>query len=185
MRRLFSALLPPPAVADELTAAVSSRLTGLPHADRLRWTPRTGWHITLAFYGETPDDRLPTLRARLATASRRNTPFALRLAGGEALGDWALGTGVAGDRESLTALAAACDAAAVTPNPDRYPTYRPHLTLARAPREDGAAIPLTPFAEALRPFTGTAWHVAELALMSSTDDARHYDRVACWPLGLP
>lgn len=45
--RLFSALRPPADVAAEIDGALGSR-------DRLlRWSDPAGWHITLAFYGET------------------------------------------------------------------------------------------------------------------------------------
>ncbi|MGP4113917.1 RNA 2',3'-cyclic phosphodiesterase [Streptomyces sp. 4N509B] len=200
--RFFTAILPPPAVADEVAAVVRDRLTPLPGADRLRWTARDGWHVTLAYYGEVPRERLAEVRERLAAVARAAGPFALRLAGGESLGEHALGTGVAGDRAALTALAAAtADAYAHTDR--RYPTYRPHLTLALAPRAtaDGdERVALAPYVAALRALAGSPWDVAELALMRTADEpgvasgvasgdaadaapsARRYTTAASWPL---
>ncbi|MGP3972041.1 RNA 2',3'-cyclic phosphodiesterase [Streptomyces sp. 6N223] len=165
--RLFAAILPPAAVAEELAGVVRRDLAPLPGAQRLRWTERAGWHITVAYYGETPTEQVPALREALAAVARRRAAFELCLAGGESLSEWALGTGVAGDRAELTALAA--EAAGLRPHADQYGTYRPHLTLARNVRGDGDgdSVPFAPYVAALRPFAGRAWRVGGLALMSS------------------
>ncbi|NEC22157.1 2'-5' RNA ligase family protein, partial [Streptomyces parvus] len=79
-QRLFAAVLPPDAAVAELRAALAPLHT-LPGARDLRWTGPEGWHFTLAFYGEVPEDTTPELEARLERAARRTTPFALRLHG--------------------------------------------------------------------------------------------------------
>jgi 2'-5' RNA ligase len=166
--RLFAAILPPESAVEELDRVVRKDLHQLPGAERLRWSDRTGWHISVAYYGETPAEEVPALHEALAAVARRRTAFELRLAGGESLSEWALGTGVAGDRCELATLAA--QSAALRPNPDQYPSYRPHLTLARNARRadaDGERVAFAPYVAALRPFTGRAWRVGELALMSS------------------
>jgi 2'-5' RNA ligase len=184
--RLFAAIVPPAAVADEVDAVVRERLAALPGAGRLRWTERVGWHITVAYYGETPEPEAAELRERLAAVAGRRAPFELRLAGGESLREWALGTGVAGDREILTVLAA--EAAALRPHADQYDTYRPHLTLARNVRVrdgDGDRVAFATYVEALRTFTGSPWRVGELALMAggSEDSTPHrYTTTARCPL---
>ena len=78
--RLFAALQPPVSVLAQVQSAVRP-LRRLPGADRLRWTARPGWHITLAFFGEVPEDKRPALEARLFRAARRCPAFRLRLAG--------------------------------------------------------------------------------------------------------
>ncbi|RFU85289.1 RNA 2',3'-cyclic phosphodiesterase, partial [Streptomyces triticagri] len=98
--RLFVAVLPPESVADELAAEVAV-LQGRPEADGLRWTGRAGWHFTLAFLGEVPEDVLPGLETRLGRAARRTEPFPLALRGGGRFGDRALWAGVSGDRATL------------------------------------------------------------------------------------
>ncbi|EYT79135.1 2'-5' RNA ligase, partial [Streptomyces sp. Tu 6176] len=71
--RLFAAVLPPPDVLDALADEVAA-LRALPGADRLRWTGRAGWHLTLAFYGEVAEETVPELEARLAKAAHRTRP---------------------------------------------------------------------------------------------------------------
>ncbi|MGH3313594.1 MAG: 2'-5' RNA ligase family protein, partial [Streptomyces sp.] len=95
--RLFAALLPPGDVLDgpgQLAGAVKEMRT-LAGADRLRWTERAGWHLTLAFYGDVADDLLPELRERLTRAAGRRRPLRLRLAGGGRFGDRTLWAGIA------------------------------------------------------------------------------------------
>lgn len=101
--RLFAALLPPGRVLDGpdgLAGAVDGLRTA-EGADRLRWTDRDNWHITLAFYGEVPDTALPGLQARLAHAARRSGPLRLRIAGAGRFGDRTLWAGVAGADEDV------------------------------------------------------------------------------------
>src|SRR4051812_47578450 len=126
--RLFAAVLPPEPVLAELGARVEA-LHGLPGADTLRWTERTGWHLTLAFYGEVTEDVRPELETRLARAAHRHHPHAVRLAGGGQFSDRALWAGVEGDRTALRRLAGSAAAGArragIATNEDR--PYHPHL----------------------------------------------------------
>jgi len=148
--RLFAALLPPDDVLAELADAVAAlRLT----ADdaRLRWTERVNWHITLAFYGEVAEDRLPGLRERLARTAGRGRPLRLRVAGGGRFGDRALWAGLTGGAEEdgepadeLRRLAASCAAAGrhtgLGTAEARH--FRAHVTLARVrgrSRDSGSA----------------------------------------------
>ncbi|MEO3750654.1 RNA 2',3'-cyclic phosphodiesterase [Streptomyces sp. B6B3] len=189
--RYFTAILPPPAVAEEL-AGVVRQLAALPDAERLRWTERDGWHITLAYYGQISDpDRLAELGDRLAATARALQPFALRLAGGESLGEWALGAGVAGDRTTLAGLAAATAedglALGLPETAERHPSYRPHLTVARNVRSP-RPVAFAPYTAALAPFTGREWLAAELVLMRNANaderpGAHTYVPAATWPLG--
>ncbi|MDT0343239.1 RNA 2',3'-cyclic phosphodiesterase [Streptomyces litchfieldiae] len=172
--RLFAAVLPPPeAVAELETAVRESR--ALPEADRLRWAEPDGWHITLAFYGETDPGQLPGLYARLAEAALTHEPFPLRLTGCGTFGDRVLWAGVGGATADLVSLATA-----VGPGVGTHDEYRPHLTLARGRGEP----PLTPWTAALAGFAGTGWTARALVLMRSEDDHR-YTSQAAWPLGVP
>ncbi|MTE19574.1 RNA 2',3'-cyclic phosphodiesterase [Streptomyces sp. TRM43335] len=191
--RLFTAVLPPPPAAAELAAAVGA-LQALPGADRLRWTPAEGRHITLAFLGEVDEDLLPELRERFGRAARRHRPFDARLAGGGRFGDRVLWAGVADGRTALRALADSVSAGARrtgVPIEDR--PYRPHLTVARARagRAPGARrTDLRPFADALADFSGSAWRAGELTLVRSrlpvsgvSGDRPRYETLEVWPLG--
>ncbi|MEU3794713.1 RNA 2',3'-cyclic phosphodiesterase [Streptomyces fructofermentans] len=185
--RLFAAVLPPPEAAAELASAAEA-LRELPGAGDLRWTGRPGWHFTMAFYGEVPDEAVPDLSARLERAARRTGPFPLALRGGGRFGDRALWVGAAGDVHALRLLAGRAEAAgrrAGLPGEDRH-RYRPHLTLARG----RAAADLAPYVASLDGFTGRTWTVAELSLVLSRlprsgvpGEQPRYETLARWPLG--
>ncbi|MER5254970.1 MULTISPECIES: RNA 2',3'-cyclic phosphodiesterase [unclassified Streptomyces] len=185
--RLFAAVLPPPAAADELAHAVD-RLKTLPGAEALRWTLRESWHFTLAFMAEVEDDTVPELSERLSRAAHRTAPFPLALHGGGHFGERALWAGAQGDLDTLRLLARRADAAArksgITMEEHRH--YRPHLTLARGQGEP----PLRPYVEGLADFGGGEWTVGELTLVRSNlpksgvaGERPRYEVVGRWPLG--
>ncbi|GAA3100981.1 RNA 2',3'-cyclic phosphodiesterase [Streptomyces rectiviolaceus] len=185
--RLFAAVLPPPAAADELAYAVD-KLKTLPGAEDLRWAPRESWHFTLAFMAEVEDGTVPVLSERLSRAARRTAPFPLALHGGGHFGDRALWTGAAGDVDTLRLLARRADAAArksdITMEEHRH--YRPHLTLARGHGEPS----LRAYVDGLADFEGGEWTVAELTLVRSNlprsgvpGERPRYEVVGRWPLG--
>ncbi|MFQ6849622.1 RNA 2',3'-cyclic phosphodiesterase [Streptomyces sp. 35M1] len=187
IERLFAAVLPPEAAVAELRAALAP-LHALPGARDLRWTGPEGWHFTLAFYGDVPEDVRPELEARLERAARRTAPFALRLHGAGHFGGRALWAGGAGGLDTLRLLAERAEAAARrTGLPmEEHRRYTPHLTLARS---RGAA-DLRPFAAALAGFEGRRWEAAELTLVRSRlpvsgvpGERPRYTAVRAWPLG--
>ncbi|MGW7071509.1 RNA 2',3'-cyclic phosphodiesterase [Streptomyces sp. NPDC054855] len=185
--RLFAAVLPLEAAADELADA-ADRLKTLPGAEALRWTRRESWHFTLAFMSEVEDATVPELSERLSRAAKHTAPFPLALHGGGHFGDRALWTGAAGDVDTLRLLARRADAAArksgITMEEHRH--YRPHLTLARGHGEP----PLRTYADGLADFEGAEWTVAELTLVRSNlpvsgvpGERPRYEVVGRWPLG--
>lgn len=187
--RLFVAVLPPPAAATGLAAALEPLHT-LPGARELRWTAPAGWHYTLAFLGEVSDAVRPGLDARLARAAHRHQPCSLRTAGGGRFGDRALWTGAEGDVRALARLADTVRAAARRAGApgDEEHGFRPHLTLARTAKN--APVDLRPFATALTDFRGTWWSADTLSLVASTlprsgvpGEQPVYTAVAAWPLG--
>ena len=185
--RLFAALQPPDAVLTQLRSAVRPLRT-LPGADRLRWTPPPGWHITLAFFGEVPEEKRSALEGRLFRAARRYPAFPLHLAGGGRFGDRVLWVGVQGARRTLVRLAGSAAAAGRREHLGlEERAYHPHLTLARARGRTPAD--LRPLVTALDDFTGDPWQVTELVLLRSRLPASgvpgeqpRYERVAAWPL---
>ncbi|MFD4129112.1 RNA 2',3'-cyclic phosphodiesterase [Streptomyces globisporus] len=185
--RLFAAALPPDAAVAELRAALTP-LHALPGAPDLRWTGPEGWHFTLAFYGDVPEDVRPELEARLDRAARRTGPFALRVHGAGHFGGRALWAGAAGGLDTLRLLAERAEAAARRAGlpMDEHRRYTPHLTLARS---RGTA-DLRPFAAALAGFEGQCWEAAELTLVRShlpvsgvPGERPRYTVVRAWPLG--
>ncbi|GAA3165230.1 MULTISPECIES: RNA 2',3'-cyclic phosphodiesterase [Streptomyces] len=188
--RLFAAVLPPGSAVAELARQVEALRT-LPGAGRLRWAGRDGWHFTLAFYGEVPDETLPELRERLARGARRHAPYGLRITGGGRFDDRVLWAGADGDLAAMRKLAGTAAAAGRRTGliVNGRHGYTPHLTLARNrdPRVD-----LAPFAAALEPFDGSPWTAASLALVRSHPPAPgvagahpRYETVEAWPLGHP
>jgi 2'-5' RNA ligase len=164
--RLFVAVDPPPTAVTALDAALGERDERL-----LRWAPPDQWHLTLVFCGEVAETDVDELRARLARAAARATPFSLQLIGGgtfpkQAAKARVVWVGVGGDVPALTRLAERCAAAARRTGievEDRR--YRPHLTVARARREAADARAQV---DRLADFATEPWRVASLRLVKST-----------------
>ncbi|WP_406202179.1 RNA 2',3'-cyclic phosphodiesterase [Kitasatospora sp. NBC_01560] len=192
--RLFVAVLPPAGALQELADAVAP-VRGLPGAERLRWTGAEGRHLTLAFLGEVPEERLPALEAALAGVAGLHPAHRLRLAGAGHFGDRVLWAGVEGQARALRRLAEAVGAAtADVAGAAGAFDFHPHLTLARAGssrghrradrRPAGSRAGLDDLARALDGYRGPEWAAAELHLMKSELDGgfAHYGAVRSWPL---
>lgn len=147
MTVLFSALVPPDDVVEQVAEALGE--TG----DGLRWEPPERWHVTLAYYG--PDD-VETRAAWLADRLAGRPAVDVRLEKAATF-PGVLWLTVAGSELTPLAHAAGADAEARP--------YTPHLTLARFPREEpGSAARWT---ERLARFTSRRWTAGEVALMTS------------------
>ncbi|MDO5533417.1 MAG: RNA 2',3'-cyclic phosphodiesterase [Propionibacteriaceae bacterium] len=180
--RLFTALLPPARVVEDVDAFLQPRRDAEP---RLRWTRPDGWHLTTAFLGDVPDRALDRLAENLAAAADRTPGFTLRLGEGVAF-PWPLETkvlalGVPTGGDELAALARRCRSAAATAGvrPDGA-TFVPHLTLARANRP----IDSTRLVRVLDTFESESWGATELVLVEShlRDRANRYEVLERWPL---
>ncbi|MEU9041928.1 MULTISPECIES: RNA 2',3'-cyclic phosphodiesterase [unclassified Kitasatospora] len=191
--RLFVAVLPPVEALQGLSDAVAP-VRGLPGADRLRWTTVEGWHLTLAFLGAVPAERLPELAAGLAAVAEVHEVHRLRIAGAGRFGDRVLWAGVEGQTWALRRLAEAVTevtAEAVGETADTF-AFHPHLTLARAGSHRGhrravqrlAAAELDGLAAALADYRGPEWEATELHLMNSDPDGglAHYESLGSWAL---
>lgn len=165
--RLFAAIdLPEPQREGLLDWLTAGRLA----ATDLRLTPSEQWHLTLAFYGETPASTVGELTDRLRRAAERSEQVSVQLAGvGSFPRDPARATvlwvGVDGDLVELGRLAERCVAAgrrAGLRMEERK--YRPHLTIARPRR---GPLDLRPTLESLAPYSGEPWLATSVRLMRS------------------
>lgn len=180
---MFIALAPPDEAKEELARELGPAYTAYPD---MRWNRIEDWHITLAFLGELPVATVPLLRPPLAELAAARSPVRLALRGGGHFGERVLWSGIDGDLDGLHQLAS--DVRAVVkecgiPFEDR--PLRPHLTLARARRNDpssavGAAAGLTAF-------TGHRWRTERLHLVGSNigrgPGPIHYRDIEAWDLG--
>jgi 2'-5' RNA ligase len=183
--RLFTALIPPEEVLDELAEVLAPVRASRPG---LRWLSRELWHVTLAFYGELDESGHRRLREGLERVADRPAPeLALSGAGAFPRGGSrarVLWTGLEGDLRALSDLADAVVGAGERAGAEQDPhrDYHAHLTVARSrvPRD------LRPLTEELSGFAGTAWTAGEVHLVLSHPGGGHggprYESLANWPL---
>ncbi|HWD04779.1 MAG TPA: RNA 2',3'-cyclic phosphodiesterase [Amycolatopsis sp.] len=162
--RLFSALVPPATVVTEVAAALGDTSGGL------RWSPPQDWHVTLAYYGEADEGERAT---KLASALAGQPLLDVRL-GGPGTFPGVLWLDVVSEGLAQLAQAAGADR-------DERP-YRPHLTLARFPRErPGTA---EPWLQRLAGFTSRGWTAGEVALVgTAATGGPRYRVLRTFPLG--
>jgi 2'-5' RNA ligase len=156
--RLFAAIRPADDVLSHLNQALSMVS---PPGMRHPWLPLSNWHITLAFYGEINDGRLPSLLMDFRETAQRTRPFSLELSGAGVFNHRVAWIGVA-DSDPLRKLAKqlVADAESHTGRPDPRKRNRAHLTVSRNPGlEDAMA--------ALSVYRSPAWNVNEIVLYQS------------------
>lgn len=177
--RLFAAVVPPPEAIDHLSDAVAPL-----RDDALRWTDVSHWHLTLAFYGELDDARLPDLTQRLTRAASRHDPIPLALAGAGRFGKQALWVGCTGEIAALRRLADSAIAAGrrAGADVDDRKRFKAHVTLARAFRNRPAD--LRPYVSALGDYAGPGWQAQEVLLIQSHlgGGGPRYETIATAPL---
>ncbi|MFN8025188.1 MAG: RNA 2',3'-cyclic phosphodiesterase [Acidimicrobiia bacterium] len=164
MRRAFVALVPPPDAFAQVDAAIAPLRDVVP---ALRWMPRSQWHVTLQFLGHV--EHVDALVVALRDATATIAPFAVRLGGGDAFAKPRAGTvlwvGVEEGAASMTSLAGALTTATVPlgHEPEDRP-FRPHLTVARAPRPTDLRAAVAAIDDA---GPGPAWTAHEVVLFDS------------------
>lgn len=110
----------------------------------LRWVRPENLHLTLRFFGSTPEDLLDALRGKVEAVARRGRPFRLTIGPPGCFGSKrsprVLWLGVGAGAEELASLAHGFEEAAVELGfrPEGRP-WSAHLTLARS--EGGGAVP--------------------------------------------
>ncbi|GAB3067349.1 RNA 2',3'-cyclic phosphodiesterase [Micromonospora schwarzwaldensis] len=191
--RLFTAVYPSAAAVTDLTARVVGLRVGVASAAgvNVRLADPAHLHLTLAFLGEVPDDRLVAVQSALGLAAAsfqdgRGSSPRLRLGGGGSFGQGrstVLWVDVRGDTEPLDALARLVRDAlrrAGLPHDDK--PFRPHLTIAR-PGDRLDPVDVHADRETLHGYAGPEWPADELVLVRSHPGPRtHHTRLAGWPL---
>ena len=179
--RLFAAVVLPDDVVAELDAAVA------PHRDEvLAWTNPDQWHITLAFYGQVEDARVPELKMRLTRAAKRYPVLSLALDGAGRFDKRTLWVGCSGDIATLRGIARSAAAAGSrirASSADDAFRFRAHVTLARA----RYPVDLRPYVAPLDAFRSRTWTVDAVSLVRSHLGAgaeRHskYETLSTHPL---
>lgn len=182
--RLFAAIYPPAVVVADLTARMKGlRVAAARHA---RLADPANLHLTLAFLGEVPDDRLPDVKHALASAARTARSPRLCLAGGGCFGEGrstVLWVDVRGEVEALDALALSIRGGlreAGLPCDDK--PFRAHLTIAR-PGDRVAEADVRSDVHTLHDYAGPQWTAGEVLLIRShLGRTPRYTRVAAWAL---
>ncbi|WP_405021093.1 RNA 2',3'-cyclic phosphodiesterase [Kitasatospora sp. NBC_00070] len=181
--RVFVALAPPDEAKDELAEALWAATAGYP---RLRWNRIEDWHVTLAFLGELPATAVPPLRSALAGLAASHAALHLGLRGGGHFDGRLLWSGIDGDLDGLHRLAADVrDVVGSCGIAFNERPLRPHLTLARARRDDPTSVPEV--AAALAGFAGRPWRAERLHLVGSNvgrgPGPIRYRDLEAWRLG--
>jgi len=161
--RLFTAVMPPAHVVDELSRWVDPR-----RDSEWRWLDASAWHVTLAFYADVEPWRYDALVERLVAGATRTPSFRLSFRGvgcfASAARAHVLYAEVDDPAASLTELAAHCHTAATTSGIEvARQNYHPHVTLARRNRPAEGSRHL----RALVELETAAWDVTDIALIQS------------------
>jgi 2'-5' RNA ligase len=153
-----------------------------------RWSDPALMHVTLAFLGQQPNERLDTLRSVGATAATRNRPGTLKLGQPGSFGarkaPRVLWVGLDGDLDALHTLQSSLTAGLKQAGfAVEERAFNPHITLARR-RESarGGAPPGWPPTHSLT--VGSAFQMRELTLFESRLSPRGptYISLAHFPL---
>ena len=158
MARLFAAIFP----SDEAKEHLVSALRPIRDVSRqeIRWTDPDNWHVTLAFYGDQPNDAAD-ISDYLAQVAAFQSPRTVHLRGAGAFEGRTLWAGLGGDK--LTDLMV--EAAALIDDP--RPRNRPHLTIGRTGRRLRDPYALPDIVHALSVYRGPDFAVDEICLVQS------------------
>jgi 2'-5' RNA ligase len=185
--RLFVAVDPPEEVRVDLATALRERAPDL--LTEAKPVRPEQFHLTLAFLGEVPEERLSAVWSTVERAAASTRPLRLGLAGSGAFGrDRAVvWVGLVGDTDGLQQLSGVLrDRLRAARVPLDTRPFRPHLTLARGVdlRREPAAAALA----ALTSYEGPWWTAEGLTLVRSRlgagpgGGARH-EPLGAFPLG--
>lgn len=181
--RLFTAVLPPAHLVEELDALVEPRRDADP---AIRWARTQSWHITTSFMAEVGGDQLDGLVDLLAGVAQKVQSFEVSVGGAVVFPDAArakvLALGVITGAEDLGRLSSAArHAASRAGTRADGASFVPHLTLARS----RAGVQATRWMGIVDSFPGWGWRADELCLIESRHNGRHYEVLRRYRLGCP
>jgi RNA 2',3'-cyclic 3'-phosphodiesterase len=180
--RLFAAVAMPDDVVADLDAVISRH-----RDDVLAWTLPEQWHITLAFYGQVEDTRVPELKGRLTRAAKRYPVMSLALAGAGRFDERTLWLSCSGDVGTLRTIARSVAAAGRrigAASAEETFRFRAHVTLARTRHP----VDLRPYVAALDAYRSRSWTVDAVSLVRShlgagPERRSRYEVLSMHPLG--
>ncbi|MFF5172843.1 RNA 2',3'-cyclic phosphodiesterase [Micromonospora sp. NPDC000089] len=191
--RLFAAVYPPPDAVTDLTARVARLRVGAASAAGIdvRLADPARLHVTLAFLGEVPAERLSDVQNALGSAADafrelRSGPPTLCLAGGGRFGrgrSTVLWVDVRGEVDALHVLGRLIRSG-LRDNDLPYDDkpFRPHLTIAR-PGDRIPAPDVQADQRSLTAYTGPPWPATHLVLTQSHQSPHPtYTHPTTWPL---
>lgn len=161
MIRLFAALFPSDAAREHLVTAFRPIRDFSPQ--EVRWTDPDNWHITLAFYGDQPNDA-GAVREHLAQVSAFHRPIDLCLSGAGAFEQRTLWVGTGGQTGQLRELMAEC---LLPEDTDQRARQRAHLTVGRTARRSQDPYFLGDVVRALAVYRGPEFTCEEISLVQS------------------
>ena len=159
MIRVFSALLPSAAAREHMVHTL--RPIHAATTNELRWTDPDNWHVTMAFYGDQPNDAANVCE-HLAQAVYSHSALDVHVSGAGSFEQRTLWLGVGGQARGVRELMADCQLADVPFN-----HHRPHLTVARAGRRTRDPWVLGDVVRALSVYRGPDFCVDRVCLMQS------------------
>ncbi|ERS46257.1 RNA 2',3'-cyclic phosphodiesterase [Corynebacterium kefirresidentii] len=159
MIRVFAALSPSAAAREHLVHTL--RPIHAATTNELRWTDPDNWHVTMAFYGDQPNDAA-AVREHLAHAVAGRGALDVHLSGAGSFEQRTLWVGVGGQARGVRELMAQCQLADVP-----FSHHRPHLTVARAGRRTRELWALADYVRALSVYRGPDFRADRVCLMQS------------------
>jgi len=156
---LFAAISIPDPMRQRLArwAGVLAREIPDPHR-RLRWVKEFQFHITLKFFGETPEHRMPPLQAALRSAAKGQSIFNLSLGQTGHFGGRVIWVGVDSGHDEVLKIEKSIETQCSSLGFIRESKpFHPHITLARSKLNPGTIrldqLAALPNQEHLEPFT--------------------------------
>ncbi|MDR2974005.1 MAG: RNA 2',3'-cyclic phosphodiesterase [Propionibacteriaceae bacterium] len=164
--RVFAAIVLPTKIRDHLAQALAM-VAPRERAPRDPWVPAVNWHITLAFFGDQPEDMTAELLAHLGEVSRRTPPFPLALVGAGVFRQDICWIGVADPSQTLPELAEQTRGSYAQASQHAHNRF--HVTVSRGGRASGRqkASLLAGAMSALSVYRGPEWTVDQVVLMRS------------------
>jgi 2'-5' RNA ligase len=137
----------------------------------LRWASGESLHLTLAFLGDVPDEKLPTLKAEIADAVAPFSRFAMTARGLGAFPNPAkaqtVWVGLETDGPLFPLRTAVAEAAGLAGCPPKDDRFTPHVTIARANRNARRGVDLRGPIGQYAVWSAGSWNVAEVVTYRS------------------